>query len=34
MQTMMDAIVKPIAGEGRELRQVPVPTPKAGVVLI
>ncbi len=34
MQTMMDAIVKPIAGEGLELRQVPVPTPKAGEVLI
>ena len=34
MQTMMDAIVKPIAGEGLELRKVPVPTPKAGEVLI
>ena len=34
MQTIMDAIVKPIAGPGLELRQVPVPQPKAGEVLI
>ena len=31
---MMDAIVKPIAGEGLELRRVPVPTPGPGEVLI
>ena len=31
---MMNAIVKPIAGPGLELRQVPVPEPKAGEVLI
>ncbi|MBO4212104.1 MAG: L-threonine 3-dehydrogenase [Oscillospiraceae bacterium] len=30
----MDAIVKPTAGPGLELRQVPVPVPKAGEVLI
>ncbi|MBR4392458.1 MAG: L-threonine 3-dehydrogenase, partial [Oscillospiraceae bacterium] len=30
----MDAIVKPIAGPGLELRKVPVPEPKAGEVLI
>jgi len=34
MDRMMDAIVKPIAGEGLELRQVPVPKPAAGEVLI
>ncbi len=34
MQAMMDAIVKPFAGEGLELRRVPVPVPKAGEVLI
>ena len=34
MQAFMDAIVKPIAGPGLELRQVPVPVPKAGDVLI
>ena len=34
MQTMMHAIVKPVAGPGLELRQVPVPQPKAGEVLI
>ena len=34
MQAFMDAIVKPIAGPGLELRQVPVPEPKAGEVLI
>lgn len=31
---MMDAIVKPTAGPGLELRQVPVPTPGPGEVLI
>lgn len=31
---MMDAIVKPTAGVGLELRQVPVPTPGPGEVLI
>lgn len=31
---MMDAIVKPTAGVGLELRQVPVPTPGPGDVLI
>ena len=31
---MMDAIVKPAAAPGLELRQVPVPTPGAGDVLI
>ena len=34
MQILMDAIVKPIAGPGLELRKVPVPEPKAGEVLI
>ena len=34
MQALMDAIVKPIAGPGLELRRVPVPEPKAGEVLI
>ncbi len=34
MQAFMDAIVKPTAGPGLELRQVPVPVPKAGEVLI
>ena len=34
MQTMMDAIVKPTAGKGLELRRVPVPTLKAGEVQI
>ena len=31
---MMDAIVKPVAGPGLELRQVPVPVPGPGEVLI
>ena len=30
---MMDAIVKPSAAPGLELRQVPVPTPGPGEVL-
>ena len=34
MQAFMDAIVKPVAGPGLELRRVPVPEPKAGEVLI
>ena len=34
MERMMDAIVKPVAGEGLELRRVPVPTPGPGEVLI
>ena len=34
MQAYMDAIVKPVAGPGLELRRVPVPVPKAGEVLI
>ena len=34
MSKMMDAIVKPVAGPGLELRQVPVPKPRAGEVLI
>ncbi len=34
MQKMMDAIVKPTAGPGLELRQVPVPTVGPGEVLI
>ena len=34
MQAFMDAIVKPVAGPGLELRRVPVPVPKAGEVLI
>ena len=34
MKKMMNAIVKPVAGPGLELRQVPVPEPKAGEVLI
>ena len=34
MIQLMDAIVKPTAGPGLELRQVPVPVPKAGEVLI
>ena len=34
MQAFMDAIVKPAAGPGLELRSVPVPEPKAGEVLI
>ncbi len=33
-QQMMDAIVKPVAGVGLELRRVPVPTPGPGEVLI
>jgi threonine 3-dehydrogenase len=33
-QKMMDAIVKPVAGVGLELRQVPVPVPGPGEVLI
>ena len=33
-QKMMDAIVKPVAGPGLELRQVPVPVPGPGEVLI
>ena len=32
--TMMDAIVKPAAAPGLELRRVPKPSPKAGEVLI
>ena len=34
MNRYMDAIVKPAAGPGLELRRVPVPTPKPGEVLI
>ena len=34
MSQLMDAIVKPTAGPGLELRRVPVPVPKAGEVLI
>lgn len=34
MERMMDAIVKPTAGPGLELRRVPVPTPGPGEVLI
>ena len=34
MAQMMDALVKPAAGPGLELRQVPVPTPGPGEVLI
>ena len=34
MKQYMDAIVKPIAGPGLELRQVPVPVPGPGEVLI
>ena len=34
MKEMMDAIVKPTAGPGLELRQVPVPEPGPGEVLI
>ena len=34
MNKLMDALVKPVAGKGLELRQVPVPTPRAGEVLI
>ncbi len=34
MQAYMDAIVKPVAGPGLELRQVPVPEPGPGEVLI
>ena len=34
MKQMMDAIVKPAAGPGLELRQVPVPVPGPGEVLI
>ena len=34
IQKMMDAIVKPVAGVGLELRQVPVPVPGPGEVLI
>ena len=34
MQQYMDAIVKPVAGPGLELRRVPVPVPQAGEVLI
>ena len=30
----MDAIVKPVAGPGLELRKVPVPVPGPGEVLI
>ena len=33
-QQMMDAIVKPVAGVGLELRRVPVPVPGPGEVLI
>ena len=31
---LMDALVKPVAGPGLELRQVPVPEPGPGEVLI
>ena len=34
MQKYMDAIVKPVAGPGLELRRVPVPVPGPGEVLI
>ena len=34
MPQFMDALVKPTAGPGLELRQVPVPEPGAGQVLI
>ncbi len=34
METLMDAIVKPTAGPGLELRKVPVPKPGPGEVLI
>ena len=34
MQQYMDAIVKPVAGPGLELRKVPVPVPGPGEVLI
>ena len=34
MERMMDAIVKPAAGPGLELRRVPVPVPGPGEVLI
>ncbi len=34
MEQMMDAIVKPVAGAGLELRRVPVPEPGPGEVLI
>ena len=34
MQEFMDAIVKPTAAEGLELRRVPVPVPGPGEVLI
>ena len=34
MKEWMDAIVKPAAGPGLELRQVPVPVPGPGEVLI
>ena len=34
MNQMMDAIVKPAAGPGLELRKVPVPVPGPGEVLI
>ena len=34
MEQFMDAIVKPVAGPGLELRRVPVPVPNPGEVLI
>jgi len=34
MEKLMDALVKPIAGKGLELRRVPVPEPRTGEVLI
>ncbi len=34
MPQLMDALVKPAAGPGLELRQVPVPDPGPGEVLI
>ena len=34
MAQLMDALVKPVAGPGLELRQVPVPEPGPGEVLI
>ena len=34
MAQLMDALVKPVAGPGLELRQVPIPEPGPGEVLI
>ena len=33
MEQFMDAIVKPVAGPGLQLRRVPVPVPNPGEVL-